>query len=152
MSEHINNLELLGSGGHVWLWGSRNRVSKLVGVAGTAGEEFMQTQLGARPGRIAGRNGRPGILKGFGETNQDADADLTAKENAIEALCDGDVAVPWEDDRGRSGPRLIVNNYNTVGERTYGNEPEGQKSVWQFYTLDVIDLDGAWATVEEVQP
>ena len=115
MPEHINNLDLLGPGGHVWLWGTRTRVMKLVGVAGTAGEEFMQTQLGARPGRIAGRFGRPGILKGYGDTNEAADANLTATENAIEALCDGDVAVPWEDDKGRSGTRLIVNNYNQIG-------------------------------------
>ncbi|MDD4891362.1 MAG: hypothetical protein PHU85_15685 [Phycisphaerae bacterium] len=143
MSEHIDNLDLLGSGGHVWLWDDRVREQKVVGSAGIVGAYSMITSLGERAGRIAGKNGARAVLKATGASKAVADAALNVIEAAIEAYCDLGTEVEWEDDQAHTGTALVLVSYRRIGGRLYGASG-ASVAVWQFYELILRENNGSW--------
>ena len=135
MAENINGGDLLGSGGHTWIWGPRALSRKILRTAAVAGAYAYNTCVGERAGRIAGRDGGPAWLVGA------SDAALSAIEADIEALLHNGTVCAWEDDAGRSGASLMVTEYQRVGERQRAVDGG---SVWQQYTLSVIELAGGF--------
>jgi hypothetical protein len=133
MSEHINNQDLLGSGGHTWVWEGPAVNRKTITSPGTRGGAGMVINVEPRPGRVQGADGRPAFLLGAPESA------LRASETAIETLYASGAAVAWEDDNGRSGSSLILTGYRPVGERITAL---GGGEVWQMYYLDVLEMDG----------
>ena len=132
----INGQDLLGSGGHTWVWGQRDQTSKTLGAAGIDGVWGFVVSNGACGGVICGHNGGPALLKG---TDQ---ADLTAQEKAICDLIDSGAAGAWADDQGRSGVYLVIKAYRRAGPRKVA----GSGAVWQYYWLTVEDRMGSLDT------
>lgn len=143
MSENINGSDLLGSGGHVWVWSEPDVTRKSVGSAAIRGEYHQVTSVGVRPGRIAGRDGRPALLKATAATKALADAALNVLEAAIEDLVTGGDQVEWEDDQDHSGIALVLTGFRRAGPRVYGKSGS-DTAVWQRYALEFIELDGGF--------
>ena len=139
MAENIDGTNPLSSGGHVWLWGPRQRVTKTLGTAGVLGSASILTHAGGRPLTIGGRNGGPALLKVSGASTSVCDAALTVLEAVLEALCDSGASVAWQDDHGNSGTGLVVLSYQRQGHREYA---AGGTAAWQRYTLSAVDLSG----------
>ena len=143
MSEHIDNGDLLGSGGHVWLWDDANITRKSVGSVAIIGTYGQVTAIGARAGRVAGRDGAQALLTASGASKAAADAAMTALEAAIEVLITGGDEVAWEDDHGHSGTALVLLKYNRPGHRKYGRDGSDWVA-WQFYSLEFEERNGGW--------
>jgi len=147
VTEHINNSDLLGSGGHAWLWEDRERTQKVIGSAGILGVYSAVTGLHSRSGRIAGKGGGAAVLKATGADKAAADAAMSALELAIESLIDAGTEVDWEDDQGRAGSALVLVRYQRGGCRQYGRTVVGEVpsvAVWQYYQLEVRENYGGW--------
>lgn len=143
MAEHIDNLDLLGSGGHVWVWSEPAITRKSVGSVAIWGEYQQVTAVGARAGRIGGRDGGPAILKASAPTKAAADAAMNAIEAEIEYLVTGGYEVTWEDDQSHSGIALVLTAYRRVGSRQYSYNGATER-VWQGYRLDIAEMDGGF--------
>ena len=128
MSEHINNQQLLASGGHQWLWSDIARAEKALATVGTVGVFSYVVSAGGRPGVIVGE------LRGTGGNLAASQAALTALEAAIETLCLTGAMVSWEDPQGRSGSYLVLGRYQRQGPRGIA---AGGKAVWQRYALEI---------------
>ena len=136
MAENINGGTPLSSGGHQWTWGDPGIVRKEVGSAALVGAYAMNVSIGARRGRIAGKDGAPGLLTATGASRALADAALNAIEAVIETLMAAGDEYSWEDDQGHSGTALQIVAFDRQGPRHY-NTAGALYTVWQYYTLDV---------------
>lgn len=141
MAEHINNQDLLGSGGHQWRWGEPVMVDKTLGTVAVRGASRYITHRGPRPATIAGKGGGPALLKAVGANRAAADAAMTDIEDAIEDLVLSGSVVAWEDDCGHSGDRLVLTRYRRSGPRIYSAD---STRCWQRYVLEVMDLTGGF--------
>ena len=135
MSENINGSDILGSGGHVWIWHDRNRAIKVMATVGVGGQASMLLGAHGRLLTVAGAEGAPAVLKASSNAN------LTALEAVIEALCNSGSAVSWEDPEGRSGSALVLLSYRRLGHRHYG---ASGTPVWQFYRLEAMENSGGF--------
>jgi hypothetical protein len=141
MSEHINNETWLSSGGHQWQWGPLAAVRKTLTSVGIIGGWSGVTAIGPRPGRIAGRQGGPAMLKATGADRAAADVALTAIIATIESAVAYGYEYAWEDDQGHSGAALVLVRFMPVGPRIYGRSG-GSLYANQPYVLDVADNEG----------
>ena len=133
MSENIDGVDLLGSGGHVWIWSGAQPTRKIVGTAGVKGAFGMATSLGPRPCRITGKNGSPALLRAA------SDAALTTIEASIELAEASAGEYAWSDDLGHSGTALTIVAYRRVGPRVYGSG-----AVWQYYEMQLMEMAGGF--------
>ncbi len=139
--ENINGVtSWLASGGHEWFWSGVIKRNKSVPSAGLKGEFYSVMSVGARQGLITGRRQRgKAIMKVTGQASRAAcDAALGAIDAEIEALEESGTPVAWQDDRGRTGSQLVIDEYSP-GVREYA--ADGTEA-WQFYTLTVKELTG----------
>ena len=136
MAEHINNLDLFGSGGHRWLWDSPAQAVKQVATVGVQGAAAMVLWNGPRPGVVSG------ILRGSGSNRAGADYALSQLEEAIEKLVQSGEAVGWEDDHGHQGQSLRVVRYQRQGHRDYGATGANTYEAWQSYHCVVSEQEG----------
>jgi len=136
MAEHVGGEDLFGSGGHRWAWAPRAVAAKTFGTVGVEGVGRMVLVVGPRAALVEG------VLKAAGTSRAAADADLTALEEAIEALAASGEAVPWEDDHGHAGETICVETFERAGPRQYG---VGGTSAWQFYRCRLLELTGGIA-------
>ena len=142
MPENVNGQDLFGSGGHVWSWGERRRTRKRLSTTAVAGEVSMVIGLGARPLTIQGLGRAPALLKVAGHgTRALADAAMDVLVAAIEDLIDLGTECTWEDDCGRTGSVLVLEEYSPVGDRQY-NSAGGTWSAWQSYRVRATELWG----------
>jgi len=141
MAENIDGNDLLGSGGHVWMWGARQQTAKTLRTVGVAGAARMVTVRGERPVAIVARGGGPAVLKASGASRAAADTALDALDAAIQAYVDSGEAVAWADDKGRSGSYLVLTHFQPADDRTYNNEA-GTWHAWERYTLTGVELGG----------
>ena len=144
MSENVNGSDLFGSGGHVWTWGERRRTRKRLMTTAVAGEVSMVIGLGARPLTIQGRSAAPALLKTSGHASRAlADAALDVLEAAIENLIDWGTECAWEDDCGRTGGMLVLEQYVPVRDRQYSRGSAGGTwTAWQYYRARGTELWG----------
>jgi len=138
MAEHVNNLDLFGSGGHQWKWRPREKFAKRLLTVGVKGAAGMVTALGAVRCTIEGpeRSGGPALLKATAASKALADSAMDALELAIINLRNSEIACPFEDDAGVTGDSLAVVDYEPVGGRLYGHT--GANYIcWQYYRCTV---------------
>ena len=142
MVENIDGNDLLASGGHQWSWDGPAAVRKELVTAGVRGAWSYVTAVGARAGRVIGLGGRgPALLTATEASRAVADSTLDAIEGHIEGLVESGEAVAYEDDAAHTGVRLVLTSYRRLGPRIYG-QVGAQVSAWQYYVLEVRDLDG----------
>lgn len=139
MSENINGTDLLGSGGHVWIWSPAQVVRKTVGTAGIIGVYGAVISIGAAPCLVAGKGGSAALLKATGAGKAASDTALNAIETAIEYLVKAGGEYPWEDDQSHTGTALQLLSFVRVRERLYN---AGNTAVWQYYRLVAQELNG----------
>jgi len=147
MSEHINGsgstaTTAIASGGHVWRWAQPATRAKVYGSAGLVGGYRHVTQIGPRKGLLAGRNGRPALLKVSGASKAAAETVLDGYESALETLAVYGAEVAWEDDQGHSGDALVVTAYERLGERLY-TQTGSTHVIWQPYRLLLLEMAAA---------
>ena len=144
MTEHIDNLALFSSGGHVWSWLDNPRIVKELGCTGCVGSSRMVLSVGGRQCRIVGKAGGGALLIGVGSTRAYADGDLDAKEVAIQNLADSGKYCAWEDDSGGwVGSYMVVVEYRRLGPRQRGRSGAVYQT-WQEYTCLLEDLAGGY--------
>jgi hypothetical protein len=141
MGEAVNNVDLFGSGGHVWAWDQPDGFSKRITTVAVAGAAMIRTQVGPRACRIIGRDGGPALLRASGADWAGASAALDALEQLIEDLRDAGTSCPWTDDAGRGGSALVVVEYQRAGARAFGPAGDAYEA-WQFYTAVLVELTG----------
>jgi len=133
MSEHIDNQDLLSSGGHRWLWETAPVSEKVLGTVGLRGNWSMAMGSGGVSGRIEGQ------LRVTAGSVGACTAALKALEAAIEALAASGSENAWEDDLGRSGTRLVVRGYLRAGPaQVY----DGGLTMWQQYVIPIRENSG----------
>ncbi|HOD79950.1 MAG: hypothetical protein BWX88_02765 [Planctomycetes bacterium ADurb.Bin126] len=135
MAENVGGSDIFGSGGHLWLWGPRPQAVKSLRTVGESGAARMVLGTYERRAVIQGRDGSAAYLVAA------SDAALTVLESAIETLRHDGTVCSWEDDAGRSGDALVVEDYQRLGQREYN--PAGTE-VWQAYRAVVVDLLGSF--------
>jgi len=130
VAEHINNQQLLSSGGHVWAWGDVTPFDKALMTVGQRGCASFATGSSPRPGVIVGQ------LRATAASVALAHSALTALEQAIEALARAGTKMAWEDNLGHSGTALVILAYRRRGPRGID---AGKKAAWQRYEIVVRD-------------
>ena len=141
MAENVNGEDLFGSGGHVWVWGEPPQVDKVLRTPGIIGAMNIKLLSGEWPVAIRGRNGGPALLRAGGATRADADAAMTALEDAIELLRETAAECTWEDDQGHTGSALVIKSFSRSGPRRYGREGTDW-TCWQYYVCSMVELTG----------
>jgi hypothetical protein len=135
VAEHINNLDLFGSGGHRWVWAEPGQTVKQIQTVGADGAAAMVLANGPRPGVVAG------LLKTSASGREAADTALSALERQIEALVKSGEISPWEDDHGHGGQFLRIAAYRRRGAREYGASGS-DTVVLQAYECAVVEQSG----------
>ena len=135
MADTINGIDLLGSGGHEWLWREIPVAEKVLSTVGTKGAYSFAVSAGPRPGMIVGE------LRGSGANVAASHVALNAIEATIELLGLRRTPVSYADAQGRTGTSLVVGRYRRQGPR--GIAADG-KAVWQRYALEIRDNAAGW--------
>jgi hypothetical protein len=148
MPEQIDNqsLAVLLPGGHTWLWAEPALAAKELTTIGTTGAARTVLGRGARRGVLCGRDGGPAVVRLSGADRDAADQALSDAEAVVDAWIASGEEVAWEDDQGHSGSFLVIEGYQRVGPRRYGQRGDGNVTAWQSYTLRVADLAGGDGT------
>ena len=133
MAEHIDNQGLLSSGGHRWIWEQSAVAEKVLGTVGLRGNFSVAMGSGGCVGRIEGQ------LRVTAGSVAASTAALKALEAAIESVAALGSEVPWEDDLGRSGTRLVVRGYRRAGPAMVY---DGGTTMWQRYVIGIRENSG----------
>ncbi|HUU58652.1 MAG TPA: hypothetical protein VMZ50_03845 [Phycisphaerae bacterium] len=128
MAEKLDNTALttMLPGTRRWLWGDRQRVSKVLGTVGATGVHSLVLATGPRPLALQG------LLIASAASRTAADTAINALIQAVEDLCDAGTEIHWEDDMGHSGAHLVLTGLRMIGPRTYSADG---KQAWQRYVL-----------------